>query len=93
VRAFAACPIAVLRRKISDASLPASPPNSAITSSCAATQPLQNRRVCLYEVSGNARVGTLFNIVKLTKALYCKRLTDQFVFSLQPGFDCCVHRH
>ena len=33
MRAFAACPIAILRRKISDASLPASPPNSAITSS------------------------------------------------------------
>jgi hypothetical protein len=55
-------------------------------------QPLEDRRVRLYGVSGKARAGALFNIVKLTKALYYKHFADQFVYSLPPGFDCCVHR-
>jgi hypothetical protein len=44
------------------------------------TQPLQNRRVRVYEVSevsGNARVGALFAIVK---ALYYKHFADQCEF-------------
>ena len=53
------------------------------------THPAQNRRVRLYEVSGNV---ALFNIVKLTKALYYKRFADQFVYSPPPGSDCYVHR-
>jgi hypothetical protein len=52
-------------------------------------QPSQNRRVHLYEVSGNARIGALFNIVKLTKALYYKHFADPFEYSLPPGFDRC----
>jgi hypothetical protein len=55
-------------------------------------QPLEDRRVRLYGISGKARAGALFNIVKLTKALYYKHFVDQFVYSLPPGFDCCVHR-
>jgi hypothetical protein len=65
------------------------PPPHSISS----TQPLQNRRVRLYEVSevsGNARVGALFAIVKLTKALYYKHFADQCEYSLPRGFDRCV---
>ena len=64
------------------------PPPSSISS----TQPLQNRRVRLYEVSevsGNARVGALFAIVKLTTALYCKHFSDKCKYSLLRGFDRC----
>jgi hypothetical protein len=65
------------------------PPPRSISS----TQPLQNRRVRLYEVSevsGNARVGALFAIVKLTKALYYRQFADQCEYSLPRGFDRCV---
>ena len=49
--------------------------------------PLQNRRVRLDDVCGNARVGAPFNIVKLTAALYYKHLADKLIYSLPPGFD------
>ena len=34
----------------------------------------------LYGVSGNARVGALFNIVKLTTAFYDKHFADEFEY-------------
>jgi hypothetical protein len=57
------------------------------------TQPLQNRRVRVYEVSevsGNARVGALFAIVRLTKTLYYKHFADQCEYPVPRGFDRCV---
>jgi hypothetical protein len=56
------------------------------------THPLQNRRVCLDEVSWKAHVGALFNIVKLTAALYYKRFANKLMYSLRPGFDRRIHR-
>ena len=44
----------------------------------------------LYGVSGNARVGALFNIVKLTTAFYDKHFADEFEYSLPPSSDRCV---
>jgi hypothetical protein len=61
--------------------------------SISSTQPLQNRRVRVYEfseVSGNARVGALFAIVRLTKTLYYKHFADQCEYSLPRDFDRCV---
>jgi hypothetical protein len=49
--------------------------------------------VRLYEVSqvsGNARVGALFAIVKLTNALYYKSFADQCEYWLLRVFDRCV---
>jgi hypothetical protein len=54
--------------------------------SISSTQPLQNRRVRLYEVSevsGNARVAALLGIIKLTTALYHKHFADQCEYSLR----------
>jgi hypothetical protein len=42
------------------------------------------------EISWTARVGALFAIVKLTKALYYKHFADQCEYSLPRGFDRCV---
>src|SRR5215469_16501995 len=55
--------------------------------SISSTQPSEYRRVHLY---GVPRVCGLFNIVKLTTALYDKRFANQFEYSLPPGFDRCV---
>jgi hypothetical protein len=59
-------------------------------SSISPTQPSEYRRVHLYGVSGNARVGALFIIVKLTTVFYDKHFADQFEYPLWPSSNRCV---